>query len=298
MNIVKKLTTFLVCAITAVSCFAATPTFTVEAGRPAGKVSPMLYGLMTEEINHSYDGGLYAELIQNRAFLDHATKPVHWSVVNDGDSGVTIALDPTNCFNDKLTNSLRLTVVKAAKNHPAGVANDGYWGIPVQPRTSYHASIFAKVAPDCSGPVTLSIVSDDGKTVYATEKVSGLTTEWKKIEATLKTGRVTPTAKAHFTIMLDRPGTVWLGLVSLFPPTMNDRPNGLRKDLMQMLVDLKPKFLRFPGGNYVEGDTVETRFDWKKTIGPIEERHGHPVPGVIVPRMAWGCWSFSSGVKI
>ncbi len=67
-------------------------------------------------------------------------------------------------------------------------------------------------------------------------------------------------------------------MVSLFPPTWNDQPNGFRKDLMQMLVDLNPKFLRFPGGNYVEGDTVETRFDWKKTIGPIEERHGHPCP--------------------
>ncbi len=94
----------------------------------------------------------------------------------------------------------------------------------------------------------------------------------------LKTGRVKPTAKARFVITLNQPGTIWLGMASLFPPTWNDRPNGLRKDLMQMLVDLNPKFLRFPGGNYVEGDTVETRFDWKKTIGPIEERHGHPCP--------------------
>ena len=71
---------------------------------------------------------------------------------------------------------------------------------------------------------------------------------------------------------------MWLGLVSLFPPTWNDRPNGLRPDLMQMLVDLKPKFLRFPGGNYLEGDTVETRFDWKQTLGPLDQRHGHPCP--------------------
>ncbi len=77
---------------------------------------------------------------------------------------------------------------------------------------------------------------------------------------------------------MDQPGTVWLGLVSLFPPTWNDQPNGFRKDLLQMLVDLNPKFLRFPGGNYVEGNQVETRFDWKKTLGPIEERHGHPCP--------------------
>jgi alpha-N-arabinofuranosidase len=274
----KKLATLLIFATATAACLAADPTFTVDAGRPAGKVSPKLYGLMTEEINHSYDGGLYAELIQNRAFLDNATTPVHWSVVNDDGAAATIALDSTNSFNDKLTTSLRLTVTKAAKNHPAGVANSGYWGIPVQPKTSYRASIFAKAESNFSGPVTVSIVSDDGRTVYATERFSGLTTEWKRFEVILKTGRVAPTAKARFVIALDQPGTVWFGLVSLFPPTWNDQPNGFRKDLMQMLVDLNPTFLRLPGGNYVEGDTVETRFEWKKTIGPIEERHGHPCP--------------------
>jgi alpha-N-arabinofuranosidase len=121
-------------------------------------------------------------------------------------------------------------------------------------------------------------MGDDGQTVYATEHFSGLTTSWKEFEVTLKTGRVDPTARAHFSITLDQPGTVWFGLVSLFPPTWNDRPNGLRRDLMQLLVDLHPKFLRFPGGNYVEGDTVETRFDWKKTVGPMAQRHGHPCP--------------------
>ena len=94
----------------------------------------------------------------------------------------------------------------------------------------------------------------------------------------LKTHRATPTGQACFRITLERPGTVWLGLVSLFPPTWNDRPNGLRKDLMQMLVDLNPRFLRFPGGNYLEGNTIEARFDWKKSLGPIEERGGHPCP--------------------
>jgi alpha-L-arabinofuranosidase len=274
----KKITTFLISITAALSCLAANPTFMVDASHSVGKVSPKFFGLMTEEINHAYDGGLYAELIRNRAFLDNAATPVHWSVVNNNGAEATIALDPTNSFNDKLTTSLRLTVMKAAKNQPAGIANSGYWGIPVQPRTSYRASILARADSNFSGPVTVSIVSDDGRTVYATERFSGLTTDWKKFEVTLKTGRVTPTAKAHFAITLDQPGTVWFGLVSLFPPTWNDQPNGFRKDLMQMLVDLNPKFLRFPGGNYVEGDTVETRFEWKKTIGPIEERHGHPCP--------------------
>src|SRR5437660_8250866 len=107
----KKFISLLICTVAA-PCFAATPTFTVDASHPAGKVSPILYGLMTEEINHSYDGGLYAELIRNRAFLDNAATPVDWSVVSDNDSAATIALDSVNPFNDKLTNSLCLKVTK------------------------------------------------------------------------------------------------------------------------------------------------------------------------------------------
>jgi len=274
----KEIIALLVYTTAALTCLADGPAFTVDASRPAGKVSPTFFGLMTEEINHAYDGGLYAELIRNRAFLDNAATPVNWSVVNDNGAEATIALDPANAFNDKLTMSLRLTVTKAAKNHPAGVANSGYWGIPVQPKTSYRASILARAESNFSGPVTVSIVSDDGRTVYATKIFSGLAPEWKRFEVILKTGRVAPTAKARFVITLDQPGTIWFGMVSLFPPTWNSQPNGFRKDLMQMLVDLNPKFLRFPGGNYVEGDTIETRFDWKKTIGPIEERHGHQCP--------------------
>jgi alpha-N-arabinofuranosidase len=256
----------------------AVPAFTIDASRPAGKVSPRLYGLMTEEINHGYDGGLYAELIQNRAFMDDTNAPVHWSVVSGRDSGANIGLDPANPLNDKLTTSLRLNVFNAAKGSPAGVANEGYWGFPVQPKTTYHAAIWAKAAASGLGPMTLSIVSEDGGTVYAAGRIPQLGTSWNHYEVTLKTGNVTPTDRAKFTLTLEQPGTVWLGMVSLFPPTWNDRPNGLRKDLMQMLVDLKPKFLRFPGGNYLEGNTIESRFEWKKTLGPIEQRAGHMCP--------------------
>ena len=272
----NKLFAFILSTIAAFTCSAA-PTFTVDASRSAGQVSPRLYGLMTEEINHSYDGGLYAELIRNRNFRDDNKIPMHWSVVSGDGAEASISLDTTNSFNDQLTTSLRLTVTKAAKDQAAGVANSGYWGIPVNPSTKYRASILARADGNFSGPVTVSIVGDDGK-VYASEKFSKLTTAWKKFQVTLKTGSVAPTTKAHLAITMDRPGTVWLGLVSLFPPTWNNRPNGLRKDLMQMMVDMNPKFLRFPGGNYVEGDTIETRFDWKKTIGPIEQRPGHPCP--------------------
>ena len=136
------------------------------------------------------------------------------------------------------------------------MANSGYWGIPVHPKTEYRASLWARAEAGFSGPLTVSIVSDDGRTVFASEKISDLTTGWKKFEVTLKTGDVTPTAQARFAITLDQPGTVTSVWFRCFPPTWNDRPNGLRKDIMQMLVDLNPKFLRFPGGNYLEGNRI------------------------------------------
>jgi alpha-N-arabinofuranosidase len=274
----KKLILLPIFSFAVISCLAAGPTFKVDASRAAGTVSPRLYGLMTEEINHSYDGGLYAELIRNRNFLDSSSEPAHWSVVNGNGTAAEIALDNTQPFNDKLTTSLRLAVAQADQKNPAGVANSGYWGIPVLPHSRYSALLLARAGANFTGPITVSIVSDDEKTVYASQKITGLSAEWRRFTAVLKTGGVAPTAKAHFVMTLDKPGTVWFGMVSLFPPTWNNRPNGFRKDLMQMLVDMNPKFLRFPGGNYVEGDTIDKRFEWKDTIGPIEERHGHQCP--------------------
>jgi len=270
-------TLFLAYAASA-SLLAAAPSITIDAGHPSGRVSPRLYGLMTEEINHCYDGGLYAELIRNRAFLDDAKTPVHWTVQADDASSAAISLDQTDPCNAALTTSLRVAVEKASADHPAGVANDGYWGFPIQPDTRYRASLMIRPAPGFSGGLTLSLASEDGGIVFASERLGHLKPGWQQVAATLKTRHAAPTTRARFRVTLDQPGTVWLGLVSLFPPTWNDRPNGLRKDLMQMLVDLNPKFLRFPGGNYLEGNTPPERFDWKKTLGPIEERHGHPCP--------------------
>ncbi|HEU4751657.1 MAG TPA: alpha-N-arabinofuranosidase, partial [Armatimonadota bacterium] len=254
------------------------PTLTIDVGRPAAKASPIHYGLMTEELNHAYDGGLYGELIRNRAFLDDERNPVHWSVMQRDGSAATLALDREQALSAALPASLRLEVSSASRTAPAGVVNGGYWGIPVRPETRYRASFYAKAAPEFSGPVTAAIESRDGATVYAEATVPRVAGDWREYRVTLKTGKVTPTADARFALKVHRPGTVWLSLVSLFPPTWKNRPNGLRPDLMQMLVDLKPAFLRFPGGNYLEGNTIAERFDWKKTLGPLTERPGHPGP--------------------
>jgi alpha-L-arabinofuranosidase len=256
----------------------AAPTIAIDASSPAGKVSPLLNGLMTEEINHAYDGGLYAELVHNRAFLDNAASPVHWSPVHAEGAATTIALDTAQPLNAAIGTSLRVDVTQAAPGHAAGVANEGYWGVPVRPNTRYRASFFAKAAAGFTGPITAAIESEDGRTVYATGRVSGLTQAWKQYELTLTTTKAEPTAKARFVLTVDRPGTIWLGLASLFPPTYRNQANGFRPDLLQMLIDMRPKFLRFPGGNYLEGDQIADRFEWKKTLGPLSERPGHMAP--------------------
>jgi alpha-N-arabinofuranosidase len=257
---------------------AAEPTITIDAGAPPRSVSPLLYGLMTEEINHAYDGGLYAELIQNRAFLDDAEKPAHWSAVHDDAAAATVTLDKSTPLNTAIPTSLRIDVTQASTGHAAGAANEGYWGIPVRPQTRYHASLYAKAAPGVTGPLTVSIQSDDGRTVYATGSIAALTANWKQYDLTIQTGAAPVTAKARYAVTVDRPGTIWVSLVSLFPPTFRNQANGFRPDLMQMLADMHPKFLRFPGGNYLEGDQISDHFDWKKTLGPVSERPGHMAP--------------------
>jgi alpha-N-arabinofuranosidase len=280
---------------------------TVKVNEPGAKISPMLYGLMTEEINHSYDGGLYGELIQNRIFKDTppvprgrgrgpATAPasapapvpppappspnvslIHWSVEKSGGGDGSIAIDTTNPVTPALGNSLRLDIASAGPGSPVGVANDGYWGIPVKPNWQYKASFYAKSGNGFSGPLTVAIVGNDGK-VITSGSVPSVGADWKRYTLTLQTGQVRTTADTRFVISGTSRGSVWFSLVSLFPPTFKDRPNGFRIDLMQLLDDMKPAFLRFPGGNYLEGQTFEDRFNWKATVGPYEQRPGHRSP--------------------
>jgi alpha-L-arabinofuranosidase len=250
---------------------------TVKVDQPGVKISPMFYGLMTEEINYSYDGGLYAELIRNRAFKDDAKGPAHWSLVADGDGKGTLALDGTQPLNAALPMSAKLVVEAPGKR--VGVANAGYWGIPVKPATEYRVSFYAKAAAGFDGALTVSIESNDGATVQAATTIGKPGMEWKKYTATLKTGATAaPSTANRFVISTIAPGTIWLNLVSVMPPTFKERQNGMRPDLMRLLGDMKPAFLRFPGGNYLEGNTIAERFDWKKTLGPLEDRPGHPCP--------------------
>ena len=263
----------------------ATPTLIVDANKITAPVSPTLYGLMTEEINYSYEGGLYGELIQNRIFKDNATEAKHWAVVEDAGGTNAISLDESQPIEGTvLTRSLRLDAGGASSGKRVGIANDGYWGIPVKPKTTYHVSFYAKSKGSSGGPLTLSIESHDGTKVFASAQIPQVTDKWQKYTATLTTGEdVSPSAVNRFVISTDKPDTLWFNLVSLFPPTFNNRPNGNRADITQLLADMKPTFLRLPGGNFLEGDTIQDRFPWKQTLGPLEQRPGHK-----------GCWNYGA----
>jgi len=263
----------------------------IHADKILGRVSPLHSGLMTEEINHSFDGGLYGELIRNRVFTEPVrlpfteplklprSLPPHWSLVTGGSGAGVMALDDTDPLNKVLTESLRLSVISAPVGSRVGIVNDGFWGIPVRPLTRYHASFYARVELGSIDVLTLSLENPSLSIVYARASVRLIPGVWRHYEVDLTTpDGIARTAKAEFVIAAAKPGSVWLNLASLFPPTWAERTNGNRVDLMEKLRALHPAFLRFPGGDYLEGETVETRFNWKNTIGPISDRPTHPSP--------------------
>jgi alpha-N-arabinofuranosidase len=278
VKLAQSISLLLAClSCVAVPSFAAGPAIEIHADKTTAKISPNFYGLMTEEINYSYDGGLYGELIRNRAFKDAPT-PVRWDVATTNGGNATISLDTAEPLNAAMTTSLKLDASALSAGQVASISNEGYWGIPVRPSSTYRASVTLRASAAYAGPLTVAIVGNDGK-VYAKATLSDVPTAWKKFDVDLTTdAALTPTADAKFVISTASPAVLNFAFVSLFPPTYNNRPNGNRVDIMQKLVDMKPTFLRFPGGNYLEGNTFDERFDWKKTLGPITDRPGHKSP--------------------
>jgi alpha-N-arabinofuranosidase len=277
MNKPAVIAAFLAATLLSVSLSAQTPSFTIQADHPIATVSPTLYGLMTEEINYSYDGGIYGELVRDRAIGRGFGALTHWPIVARGDAQVNVSSDETTGPSATLTRSLKVTVTAANPGAPAGIENDGYWGIPVRPHAVYTGSFYAKT--DTPGiPVSITLQNDHTGVVAASATVSGLTGEWKQFTYTLKTDDVPIASNNHLLLTIAQPATVWFNLISLFPPTYHARPGGNRADIMNLLAAMQPKFLRLPGGNYLEGDHIADRFDWKKTIGPWADRPTHMSP--------------------
>jgi alpha-L-arabinofuranosidase len=256
-----------------------TATLTIDAGKPVARVSPTLYGIMTEEINYSYDGGLYAELVSNRTFqTNRGPNLEHWTLIQNGNSRANLAVDKTTGPSTDIPHSLKFTADSADPGAEAGFYNTGYWGMSLRSSTAYQGSFYAKADSVAIGGLTVRLVNDRTGAVAASTVVPSLGGSWQRYEFTLKTGTLVASADNHLEFLVQHPGTAWFSLVSLFPPTYKNEPNGKRIDLMEKLAAMHPAFLRFPGGNYLEGEHLGEHYEWKKTIGPLVDRPTHPTP--------------------
>ncbi len=253
----------------------------VDANQRGPKISPTHYGIFFEDINHAADGGIYAELIRNRSFEDGEGygKPATleaWSTYAANPSQLICKLiqpsKKVKLLNAAQGNALEMTINASAAS-PACLVNEGFWGINAVQGRTYRLSFFAK--GNYKGGIKATLCDKKGQQIYATTDVdAAIGKQWTKYTATLQsTGN---DAQAQFALVFDGKGVLDIDVVSLFPPTFKNRENGLRPDLAQMLYEMHPKFMRFPGGCFVEGQiSPDNAFRWERTIGPIEERPGH-----------------------
>jgi alpha-L-arabinofuranosidase len=272
---------------------------TVDVGKPGVKVSPLMYGIFFEEINRAGDGGIYAEMLCNRSFEDNRAIELNWRdtpqkpplfpteswsipardwpVYAWSITGGTAELDQSMPINSNNPTALKVNV-----SGRTVVANPGFVPFRTPPGTNgiglniatgatYRLSLYAR-SEKLTVPLTARLESLDG-TVLAEQEIGRIGPEWKKFDVQMKAMGSDPSAR--LALIAEGTGTLWLDMVSLFPQvTWKNRANGLRKDLMDMVEAMKPAFVRFPGGCFVEGDILGNAVRWKKTIGDIAERPG------------------------
>lgn len=242
------------------------PTITVDVTKPGTKISPTMYGIFFEDINFGADGGLYAELVKNRSF--EFDRPLRgWQILKKSGAvgDVQNIRDETRPRNPRYA---RIRVDKPGEGF--GLSNEGFRGMGIRDGAMYCFSIEARKVDGAITALRLQLVDSTGETM-AEDKVEGFTSGWNVVECKLKAkGSDT---KARLNIWVEGTGTLDIDMVSLFPKdTWKGRKNGLRPDLVQLLADMKPGFLRFPGGCIVEGFDLSQRYKWKETIGPINQR--------------------------
>lgn len=251
--------------------YSADATISVDVSKPGIQISPTLWGLFFEEINFAGDGGIYAELVRQRDF--EGKLPLESWSLEPQRAEASMELDPQQTLNDVRRQSLRIEAQSVDDDGEVHLVNSGFWGVPVRSGERYQFSLFLKGGEGLAGkPLVVSLRDASLKKVYAQTEVGKIGAEWQKLSCTL-----VPNAtdfKGRLALSLANEGTLWVDMVSLFPPTYKHQPNGLRPDLVKLLADLKPSFFRFPGGCYAEGLTLADTFLFKETLGPIEGRKG------------------------
>ena len=266
-NMIKPfVATMLAASVAPVLAFAEIARITVDTSADGIPVNPLMHGVFFEDINYGADGGLYAELLPNRSFENRDAMHA-WSVVNQGGDG-DVKISNFEPLNENNPQYARLTIRNAGDGY--GIANSGYEGIPVTRGEKYLFAARVRANAGYDGELLVRLEDEKGTSLgYC--RIKHLPDKWGKVEDSI-IAAVT-TTKARLVVVATKPGTVDLDVVSLFPEhTWNKRRNGLRADLVQMLADMKPGFLRFPGGCIVEGKDLANAYRWKETIGDIAER--------------------------
>jgi alpha-N-arabinofuranosidase len=256
-------------------------TSSAKATRVGKPISPDLFGIFFEDINYAADGGLYGELIQNRSFeYSQSDKDAWnnnrnwhsltaWEFTTKGYGYGTISVETKSPVSANNPHYVVLNVEEEGREG-VGLTNSGYDGIVIKAGEHYDFSIFVRQLSDKAIPLQVSLQSKNG-TVYGEANLSTQTKDWKKYSAIITATQSDDSAK--LVIVAKGKGKLAIDLVSLFPQkTFKNRANGLRPDIAQAIADLKPKFMRFPGGCLVHGDGLGNMYKWKNTIGPVEQR--------------------------
>ena len=260
----KRLLSCIIAASSLLGAYAQPHTFDVNTKKVGAALQPTMYGIFFEDINYAADGGLYGELVKNRSF-EFPDALMGWK-----------AFGKFEVMNDGPFERCPHYVVLNYSGHndtATGLQNEGYFGIGIEKDEEYRFTVWAKtVSGDANVEVSLvdeSTMEEHQEFATAELKVSG--NEWKKYELILKSPKTVQ--KANLRLLLKGKNGVALEHVSLFPKhTFKDRENGMRRDLAQALYDLHPGVFRFPGGCIVEGSSLDQRYQWKNTIGPVENR--------------------------
>ncbi|MGV3617405.1 MAG: alpha-L-arabinofuranosidase C-terminal domain-containing protein [Fimbriimonas sp.] len=251
---------------------------TITLSGAARPISPDLFGIFFEDLNYAADGGLYAELVQNRSFeyTSRDRREWHgltaWTLVKEADGEGRANLRTGSGLHPNNPHYVSLFVEKGR----VGLRNEGYGGMPLRKGEPYDFSVFACAFSGKPGPIAVRLEDKDGN-VLASASLPAPAEDWKKLVATL-----TPRADAaegRLVVLASGSGATGLDMVSLFPrKTFRGRTNGLRADLAQAIADLRPKFVRFPGGCIVHGGGhgLSGMYNWKKTVGPVETRRAQP----------------------
>jgi alpha-L-arabinofuranosidase len=287
MQIKNKLTLIAVSVLcsssTAATCAELVADITIHGDKPAAAISPTLYGIFYEDINYAGDGGLYAELVQNRSFEYRLLEPGKFSMRNPKTpmpplfswmpverNGMTcqLAVSGDHPLNSRNPHYVTLNLAGAGV---AGIANTGYdGGITIQAGAAYDISLYARRSAGDAAPLTVSLETPEGA-VLAKTTLAAPVGEWAKRESVLTVTRAEP--KARLVVTTTNAGTVDLDMVSLFPrDTFKGRKNGLRKDLAEAIAAIRPKTLRFPGGCIVHGNGLANAYRWKDTVGDVAAR--------------------------